>query len=658
MLLSGSRIERGSRIHGVSILVLVDVAQWPTATGRVGAGSRFQSLFSWMLLSGPRQWRTLARPRGFNPCSRGCCSVARGSRRFVVWSFNPCSRGCCSVASTAFRIGTGSARFQSLFSWMLLSGTAGHAGGMRSGRGFNPCSRGCCSVARRRRGRDGAEVSILVLVDVAQWLGPALDQSDAWVSILVLVDVAQWQLAEAVTDQPLASVSILVLVDVAQWLDLALTASAGRWVSILVLVDVAQWPRPAAICVRDSRFQSLFSWMLLSGTAAAAERRSGRLMFQSLFSWMLLSGPHAREARAQTGDLVSILVLVDVAQWPATRSGTRHDRRCFNPCSRGCCSVAIGTCRSCADLEVSILVLVDVAQWPLRCCSRGSADHDGFQSLFSWMLLSGSRLSYARHQRSASFNPCSRGCCSVAGRSGPYRPADRGFNPCSRGCCSVAQSRRPGRPIRSKFQSLFSWMLLSGIARCRALRCTVGVSILVLVDVAQWHVTVREHCPDRLEFQSLFSWMLLSGRRLRQCADVRLRSFNPCSRGCCSVALVLAAGDRRHREVSILVLVDVAQWRRSGRIVRPGHAEVSILVLVDVAQWPRHGRATQAVEGFNPCSRGCCSVATTRACAGVVGRVSILVLVDVAQWPMSSARHYAEREFQSLFSWMLLSGPS
>ena len=37
------------------------------------------------------------------------------------------------------------------------------------------------------------------------------------------------------------------------------------------------------------KFQSLFSWMLLSGQDAA-QKTIGTRMFQSLFSWMLLSG--------------------------------------------------------------------------------------------------------------------------------------------------------------------------------------------------------------------------------------------------------------------------------------------------------------------------------------------------------------------------------
>ena len=83
-------------------------------------------------------------------------------------------------------------------------------------------------------------------------------------------------------------------------------------------------------------FQSLFSWMLLTGTDASGPRAP---MFQSLLSWMLLSGilaPTARNGGALFQSLLSWMLLIGSPD--ADVHGLR--RPCFNPCSRGCCSVA------------------------------------------------------------------------------------------------------------------------------------------------------------------------------------------------------------------------------------------------------------------------------------------------------------------------------
>ena len=429
---------------------------------------KFQSLFSWMLLSGPGACKRNGRYSGcFNPCSRGCCSVAGhdgAGRRRGHPGFNPCSRGCCSVASTTTTITGLLYGFQSLFSWMLLSGS-------------RPARVVC-----------------------------------AW-----------------------PAVSILVLVDVAQWLRRGHGAAGPVRVSILVLVDVAQWRGSGASGRGDTmRFQSLFSWMLLSGIWSKRRPTTPRSCFNpcSRGCCSVAAAPGQVKAHHRPGfnpcsrgccsvasgsmpkrsksHQVSILVLVDVAQWPPAAPATRSWRPCFNPCSRGCCSVArssplsrrprpsFNPCsRGCCSVAsqpgriplladgVSILVLVDVAQWH-GVRSRGTPSD-------------------------SSFNPCSRGCCSVAPLLSGTNARLGGFNPCSRGCCSVAAGRR-----------------------C-ALVAHGGVSILVLVDVAQWH------------------------RRRGRTLAAGLR-FNPCSRGCCSVAWPWRWPVGYRRCVSILVLVDVAQW--------------------------------------------------------------------------------------------------
>ncbi len=134
-------------------------------------------------------------------------------------------------------------------------------------------------------------------------------------------------------------------------------------------------------------------------------------------------------------------------------------RRCFNPCSLGCCSVT--------DL-IALMVAT----------------------------------------QSTGFNPCSLGCCSVTCRSPTRISISCCFNPCSLGCCSVTVIYSTASGEHIMFQSLFSWMLLcdgswrtlfnnlemfqslfSWMLLCDVLpnlfpQVTVAVSILVLLDVA------------------------------------------------------------------------------------------------------------------------------------------------------------------------------
>ena len=146
-------------------------------------------------------------------------------------------------------------------------------------------------------------------------------------------------------------------------------------------------------------------------------------------------------------------------------------------------------------LSVSILVLVDVAQWP-RASIAHAAHRAWFQSLFSWMLLSGTRVTAQRVSRCRF-----QSLFSWMLLSGPPEPATVGG--------------------ASRFQSLFSWMLLSGRQLTRhGGHGTHGVSILVLVDVAQWLTATAPIVGGQRRFQSLFSWMLLSGT-CRTCAAWR-----------------------------------------------------------------------------------------------------------------------------------------
>ena len=136
-----------------------------------------------------------------------------------------------------------------------------------------------------------------------------------------------------------------------------------------------------------------------------------------------------------------------------------------------------------------------------------------FQSLLWWMLLSGTGEAYHGGRRSQCFNPCCGGCCSAASAvCRDPRRTDSGFNPCSGGCCSRLGRRRPRRCRLLRFQSLFWWMLLSGLA-CRPVR--------------RWGPRSFNPCSRGC------CSVAAAARRGHDC---RSEGFNPCSRGCCSMA--------------------------------------------------------------------------------------------------------------------------
>jgi len=85
------------------------------------------------------------------------------------------------------------------------------------------------------------------------------------------------------------------------------------------------------------------------------------------------------------------------------------------------------------------------------------------------------------------------------------------FNPCSLGCCSERSSRVDRFMLAVEFQSLFSWMLLWKIRLPRRPPCAPRgcVSILVLLDVALKGHGAQIYKYITSKFQSLFSWMLL-----------------------------------------------------------------------------------------------------------------------------------------------------
>ncbi len=281
----------------------------------------------------------------------------------------------------------------------------------------------------------------------------------------------------------------------------------------------------------------------------------------------------------------------------------------FNPCFLGSCSPSSSPIGGVyVETSVSILVFLDLAL-------RGSAHalkllHILFQSLFSWILLSEDHDTLFDIVHRKSFNPCFLGSCS------PRMAAER-----------LDASLR-------EFQSLFSWILLSEHEVCGSILSWQSVSILVFLDLAlRAHFSYR---PDQEgksfnpcflgscspstgswdfsllppKFQSLFSWILLS-----ECGNPPTNLWGALA-------------------VSILVFLDLALrvyriWGFSDHILI-----VSILVFLDLALRVRESpdELVRSLSCFNPCFLGSCSPRIGPYDPGL-----------------------STGEFQSLFSWILLS---
>ena len=130
--------------------------------------------------------------------------------------------------------------------------------------------------------------------------------------------------------------------------------------------------------------------------------------------------------------------------------------------------------------------------------------------------------------------------------------------------------------------------------------------------------------------------------------------FNPCSLGCCSES-ICTQHLRIHLIVSILVLLDVA-LKEAAPGTPPNRGVVSILVLLDVAlKDVRHVGRVVKTPSFNPCSLGCCSESLPDPVFGArdvsFNPCSLGCCSERRRRPL----HTEVRPwFQSLFSWMLL----
>ena len=206
----------------------------------------FQSLFSWMSL-----WKA-TRPTSpqscqpcFNPCSLGCRSERLSSCPSTVSlpGFNPCSLGCRSERRYS------------------------ENGCRLSPPGFNPCSLGCRSEREvcGRSGVSGANVSILVLLDVA------LKENLRARGMSVRVGFNPCSLgcrSESAMDVNIKilsiQVSILVLLDVALKVsDSPLSILRALCFNPCSLGCRSERPKCIGHALAVLRFQSLFSWMSL-----------------------------------------------------------------------------------------------------------------------------------------------------------------------------------------------------------------------------------------------------------------------------------------------------------------------------------------------------------------------------------------------------------
>ena len=253
--------------------------------------------------------------------------------------------------------------------------------------------------------------------------------------------------------------------------------------------------------------------------------------FQSLFSWMSLWKPP--EVRGDgMGDVVSILVLVDVALKGCWNMLYILSDGRFNPFFRGCRSESI--------------------------------------------------LHQSPYERRLRFNPCFRGCRSER-HTFLYRILllYRSFNPCFRGCRSERITYPFMKNQITEFQSLFSWMSLWKDCCRDEIPACFSVSILVLVDVAlkesynnpvfrmEWvsilvlvDVALKGVSLPLFVEEQLVSILVLVDVALKAfaifCMMKPHSSFNPCFGGCRSESGQIGSIHLHSDPVSILVLVDVA----------------------------------------------------------------------------------------------------
>ena len=169
--------------------------------------------------------------------------------------------------------------------------------------------------------------------------------------------------------------------------------------------------------------------MLLCNTECTVCRSLIRLSFNPCFSGCC-SATAVEYQKSLQEELVSILVLVDVALQRTRHTGILGEHVSFNPCFSGCCSATMcSSLRHVLYISVSILVLVDVALQLSRDC---------------WL-----------EEEKYSFNPCFSGCCSATSPAATILLLGFCFNPCFSGCCSATGEDTEDNLTYLWFQSLF-----------------------------------------------------------------------------------------------------------------------------------------------------------------------------------------------------------
>jgi len=135
-----------------------------------------------------------------------------------------------------------------------------------------------------------------------------------------------------------------------------------------------------------------------------------------------------------------------------------------------------------------------------------------------------------------SFNPCFYGSCSR--RRFPCRPIgtlECSFNPCFYGSCSRSLGRRGVPWAELEFQSLFLWILLSKYGSLMSQNASMGVSILVFMDLALEElllVLLRNSISPC--FNPCFYGSCSRSSSLIAYWPLLANCFNPCFYGSCS----------------------------------------------------------------------------------------------------------------------------
>ena len=426
---------------GVSILVLVEVAQEDERDIEADMEViTFQSLFQWKWL------RKLLRRKGVQVrlivsilvlvevAQEGSSCCSSWIRAFC---FNPCSSGSGSGRCAQSLDKAARERFQSLFQWKWLRkwvyfgalaafylGFNPCSSGSGSGRfdlvaqeeiigmGFNPCSSG--SGSGRCLGLTYLFVK-LKFQSLFQWkwlrkgmVEPGFDEGISFQSLF------QWKW--------LRKVSLYARANFPHWGFNPCSSGSGSGRMHL------KYGR-----LMESMFQSLFQWKWLRKIIIHANRPL-ILSFQSLFQWKWLRKKHFITHQFLFR-MVSILVLVEVAQEASRRRATPARPTGFNPCSSGSGS------GSGIDAFAEEAIVM-------------------FQSLFQWKWLRKVSWKVCSRAKPSSFNPCSSG----SGSGSPWwtlciTEVSR-FNPCSSGSGSGSSKAYTNQSYITTFQSLFQWKWL------------------------------------------------------------------------------------------------------------------------------------------------------------------------------------------------------